>query len=108
MNKFFMLVSMAALVACNGKDDSGSEEAGGTGADWCADYIAALDGCYGEAGFSLEDYGVDGDALCEPYASSTDDATRDLFYCYVDAIEAADCSTEDGITEMSTAAASCS
>jgi hypothetical protein len=105
MNKFFMLTSIVALVACNGKDDSGDADAG-TGTEWCGDYLAALDSCYGEAGFSLSDYGLD-DTFCDAYEGVTDTATRDFFSCYNDAIEAGDCSTEAGIEAMGAEAATC-
>ena len=106
MRNFFMLMSVAALVACGDKDDSGTD-AGATGTEWCADYLAALDGCYSELGFGLSDYGIDEASYCGAYDGVTDAATRDLLYCYIDAIEAADCSTEEGVTSMSSEAAAC-
>jgi len=108
MRNFFMLISVAALVACGDKDgDSGDGAAGGDGAGWCADYFDALEGCYAEAGFSLTDYGLDEASYCSAYDGVTDAAVQDFFDCYVDAINAADCSTEEGITAMSTAASEC-
>jgi len=107
MRNFFMLMSVAALVACGDKDDSGGDDVGGTGTEWCADYLAALDSCYGDLGFSLADYGIDEATYCSAYDGLTDTATKDLLYCYIDAIEAADCSTEEGVSAMSAEAAAC-
>ncbi len=107
MRNFFMLMSVAALVACGDKDDDSGDSAGVSGTEWCADYFSALEGCYGEAGFSAADYGLDEDTYCANYQGITDIGVKDLLCCYVDAIEDADCSTGEGIESMSTAANAC-
>ena len=105
MRTAFQLLSLSALVACGGTKDSGSDAS--SGEEWCADYLAALDGCYSELGFSLADYGIEESTYCDSFAGATSTTTRDVLACYVEVIEAADCSTEDGVSAMSATAIEC-
>lgn len=106
-NLTLMAAAMLALTACGDKDDdSGDAGISGSGIDWCTDYFNALEGCYAEAGITLP-AGYDFDSLCTPYDGINDQFVYDLMYCYVDAIEAGDCSTEEGLTAISTSTASC-
>jgi|GEM_PF-3154498 len=105
MRKFTMFAALLALTACGDKDDGDSADgASGDGTQWCTDYFNALEGCYAEAGITLP---YDFDSLCAPYAGLTDQIIYDQMYCYIDAIEAGDCSSETGINDISTATQSC-
>ena len=90
---------------CGDKDSGGDEgsDGGSSAGDLCSDYIAALTECYNEAGVDVSTLGFT-DAYCDAY---TDTTYVSFFECYIDAISAADCSTEEGITALSTAASSC-
>lgn len=87
MIRIAALASLAFSVACGAS---------------CEDYVAALDTCF-------SDYAGDSGS-----AFSLDDGTCDLigdgdydWKCAVDAIEAEDCSTLEGITAASTAVGAC-
>jgi hypothetical protein len=110
-----MIKNLLALTLCAGailstgcgdKDsggDEGSDGGGSSASDLCADYIAALTECYTEAGLDVSALGFN-DTYCDAYTDTTYVA---FFECYNDAISAADCSTQEGITALSTAASSC-
>ena len=110
-----MIKNLLALTLCAGailstgcgdKDsggDEGSDGGGSSASDLCADYIAALTVCYPEAGLDVSALGFN-DTYCDAYTDTTYVA---FFECYNDAISAADCSTQEGITALSTAASSC-
>lgn len=109
MRNFVMLMSMAALVACGDKDgDSGSSGGSADAYGWCVDYFNALEGCYTEAGVDPSAAGITLDAYCAAYDGVAGTAELSSFFdCYTDAINAADCSTEEGLNAMSTEAAAC-
>lgn len=105
-NLFALALSAGALLStgCGDKDSGGSDDGGGSSASGlCADYIAALTECYNEAGVDVAALGFT-ETYCDAY---TDTTWVPYFECYIDAISAADCSTQEGITELSTAAGSC-
>lgn len=91
MNKIISLFVAGALVAC--------------GTTPCEEYQDAVQTCSDDLPESLgsEAEGVDAEAVCASDEGSTDE----LFTCYADAYNAGDCSTEEGFTDVATAAASC-
>lgn len=105
MRKMMVMASLLALVACGDKDDSG-DDGSASGGNLCEDYLNALDSCYQDVGFSLADFGIDSATYCDAYDGV--DTYNSLFQCYIDEISAADCATEEGVTAMNTALATCS
>jgi hypothetical protein len=98
-----LVVGAAALVACGDKDsDSGGSDGGGS--DLCSRYVAAIAECYAEAGVDVSTLGIS-DTYCDAYVGVTE--YNAYFECYISAIEAADCSTTEGINSLSTEAATC-
>ncbi len=85
---------------CGGKDSGGEE--GGSSA--CADDVAAFNACYDERGADTSaDYSRDD--FCEYFTDSSSDAT---FECKLAAVNAADCSTVEGIVALYSAGLDCS
>jgi len=103
MTRWWFAVAAVALVACN-KDKGDSGNAGDIPAD-CDDYISALSDCYGEAGFTLADGGIDAETWCVDFEESGE--STDIFECYIGRIEAGDCGTADGIAAMSQTLSEC-
>ncbi len=108
MNKHLLALALCAAplfsIGCGDKDSGGDDAGGGASAgDLCSEYIAALTECYNEAGLDVSALGFN-DSYCAGY---TDVTYVSYFECYIDAINAADCSTSEGVTSLSTAAASC-
>jgi hypothetical protein len=99
-----LAVGTLSLIGCGDKDSGDDGADGSSGGDLCSDYTAAINECYAEAGVDVAALGIT-DTYCDAYAGNT---TYDSYFsCYIDAISAADCSTQEGITALSTAAASC-
>ena len=112
-NRAGLLVVFAALTVqgCSGPEADDDDAIGSTCSSvigaivcnaTCEAYVAALDNCF-------SDYGGDSGSLL-----SIDDGTCDLigdgdydWRCAIDAIEAEDCSTLEGITAASTGVGAC-
>ena len=68
----------------------------------CQDYIDLLDLCYEESGYySLEDFGIDPDTYCTPYEDASDADLYELWSCFVDVLDASDCTTSEGVGQAS-------
>lgn len=84
----------------------GTDSGGGTGTsgrpetthEACVDYYEAILPCFEEAGFDVDDLGLDV-SDCDVYLGSEDPELRDRFICYTAFILEADCSTEEGLIE---------
>ena len=91
------IVAAALVVGCNkGGTDSG---AGAAPPPDCAAFMTALTNCYAEAGRQLADGGIEAETWCADFEESGSDPA--LFACYLDQIDAGDCTTSEGIARTS-------
>lgn len=90
MNKSFLFAAIAtalATSACGGGNP-------------CADYVAAVEDCYGA---DLPAAGFDEATLC----ANTKGVAASYYTCLADAYDGGDCSTAEGVGEIGTALAGC-
>jgi hypothetical protein len=97
--RYLTIVAGALLAGCGGGDPAAA----------CKDYLASYNDCVKQAGADTSSSLPD--SYCDQYDGLSGDAKKaavDLFSCYSDALDSADCSTTDGLTAVGTAEASCS
>jgi hypothetical protein len=80
----------------------------------CQDYIDANSACieeaYADDQASADTYKAALDGYCDGFATAKGDAAKaaaDMFECYAEKADAADCSTTEGYTAYSTSLAEC-
>lgn len=102
-NVFAALVAGVCLSACGPDVETA-----------CNDYITANQGCideaYGDDQASADVAKAALDGYCDAYAGMKGDeakAAADMFDCYAEKIDAADCSTAEGYSAYSTSLAEC-
>lgn len=103
MSKWLLAVGVFALAGCN-KNQGDSGKTAEIPAD-CDDYMSALADCYAVGGFELADGGIDAEAWCADFEESGE--SSDIFECYVELVEAGDCTTSQGISEVSASLSAC-